>query len=104
MSDLRRLAYTTVVGAGFPSTVNSIASPRSYRNALVFEEERQLIARSKLAEAPAPDTDDEATATYLFRKVRATHKRLCGSIDVQELRLIQDSAQSNTLGSWKCRN
>jgi hypothetical protein len=36
----------------------------------------------KLAEAPAPDTD-RRSYSYLFRKVRATHKRLCGLIDVQ---------------------
>jgi hypothetical protein len=64
MSDLRRLAYTTVVGAGF-----SIDSQFHCFHAffligmLAFEEERQLIARLKLAEAPAPQTD-EATATY----------------------------------------
>jgi hypothetical protein len=63
MSDFRRLAYTTVVGAGF-----SIDSQFHCFHAffligmLAFEEERQLIAR--LAEAPAPDRP--TSYSYIF--------------------------------------
>jgi hypothetical protein len=63
-----------------------------------FEEERQLIARLRLAEAPAPDTDRQS---YIFiQKVRATHKRLCGLIDVQ---VVNKRFCSATRQAQKCR-
>jgi hypothetical protein len=49
---------------------------------LAFEEERQLIARLRLAEAPAPDTD-RRSYSYLFRRLGRPTSVWCGLIDVQ---------------------